>query len=301
MIVCTIPSREKWSSAQNCSRSRVRGELMAQLHQSRTWLQPTDPLRHTQRTNIHKPRQDERCKRRQRRTQMPRHIVTHLHVVAQIPTETLLCILRVVRVDMAGAVVQQRFFHMMNLVAPGNPSPQVHILAVNEARIEAADLVQHALTKHCRRGNRPPTVVADGFCERPPIGDTRLVDELASIGIEQDVVAGDHICAGPPSLGKLPLELVWKPDIVVVQERDPLTSRLLDTEIAGCRDVSLVKGEIPTLVNGGHEQVGHLRPTGCEGPRYKLWNDRLWQGIAVRHPGIDELAHVATTSTMLPL
>jgi hypothetical protein len=181
---------------------------------------------------------------------MPRRIVMHLHVVAQIPTETPSCILRVVRVDMAGAVAQQRLFHMMNLVAPGNPAPQVHILAANEARIEAADLGQHALTKDRHRGNRPPIVVTDGFCERPPIRDTRFVEELASIGIEQDVVAGDHICAGAPSLGKLPLKLVWKPDIVVVQERYPFASRPLDTEIAGYSNVSLVKGEIPALVNG---------------------------------------------------
>src|SRR6266446_9460834 len=45
--------------------------------------------------------------------------------------------------------------------------------------------------------------------------------------------------------------------------------------------------------DGGHEQAGHLRPTCCEGPLYRFRNNRLWQGFAEGHKGIDELLRVA--------
>src|SRR5258708_26981627 len=45
--------------------------------------------------------------------------------------------------------------------------------------------------------------------------------------------------------------------------------------------------------DGGHEQAGHLRLTRCEGPLYRFRNNRLWQGFAEGHKGIDELLQVA--------
>src|SRR4029077_16104616 len=43
---------------------------------------------------------------------------------------------------------------------------------------------------------------------------------------------------------------------------------------------------------GHHEQVGHLRLTCFERPRYRFRNDRVWQGVAEGRLGIDELPHV---------
>src|SRR5215813_10483684 len=45
--------------------------------------------------------------------------------------------------------------------------------------------------------------------------------------------------------------------------------------------------------DGSHEQAGHLRLTCCEGPLYRFRRNRLWQRLAGRYEGIDELLHVA--------
>src|SRR5229473_4315094 len=41
------------------------------------------------------------------------------------------------------------------------------------------------------------------------------------------------------------------------------------------------------------EQAGHFRLTCREDPLHSFRNRRLWQDLAVGHPGIDELLHVA--------
>src|SRR5260370_12120524 len=83
-------------------------------------------------------------------------------------------------------------------------------------------------------------------------------------------ICRDQACEG---------ELIWR-------SRDRVTS--LAADLDGHDDARQTLGD-----EGGHEQVGALRLTCCEGPRYKFRNDRPWQGFAEAHPGIDELLHVA--------
>src|SRR5712675_1238819 len=47
------------------------------------------------------------------------------------------------------------------------------------------------------------------------------------------------------------------------------------------------------LDDRAHEQAGYLRLAGCESPLHGFRSSRLWQGPAERHPGVNELLHIA--------
>src|SRR5215831_2762454 len=93
--------------------------------------------------------------------------------------------------------------------------------------------------------------MADRLEIRPAFRATMPADDFASVLKELDKIACKHIGPGSLGFGKLPFQLVRKPEIVIVKKGDPFAIGLLDAEIAGDGSISIGEREISSIISRG--------------------------------------------------
>ena len=171
-----------------------------------------------------------------------RRVAAHLAEVAQIIIVGRPLTTREVGVVLATA--EQDLVNLMDAVAPRNAPPHVVVLTTALIGIKAAHFVEYTLANHNSRGRSLPALMAEGLDVGPALKEPRPANDFASIGVDLDKIAGDHIRAGSLGFGDLAFELRRKPQIIIVQESDPFTPRPVYPSIPGDRNIAVVEFEI---------------------------------------------------------